>query len=101
AGGGAASTAAAYSGNETASGNASTGSTSASGGASASDDTEGGHAPGGAGKGPAGEAATNELGQADVVKILRGSNSVMLATPLADGTIRAHPIAAQHVTEDA
>src|SRR5699024_8351110 len=65
AGGGAASTAAAYSDNATASGGSSTGSASASGGVSASDDTEGGHAPGGAGKRPAGEAATNELGQAD------------------------------------
>ena len=101
AGGGAASTAAAYSDNATASGGSSTGSTSASGGVSASDDTEGGHAPGGAGKRPAGEAATNELGQADVIKILRGSNSVMLATALADGKILAHPMAAQEVTEDA
>jgi general stress protein 26 len=101
AGGGAASTAAAYSDNATASGGSSTGSTSASGGVSASDDTEGGHAPGGAGKRPAGGAATNELGQADVIKILRGSNSVMLATALADGKILAHPMTAQEVTEDA
>src|SRR5699024_9004390 len=63
--------------------------------------TEGGHAPGGAGKRPAGEAATNELGQADVIKILRGSNSVMLATALADGKILAHPMTAQEVTDDA
>jgi general stress protein 26 len=97
AGGGAASTAAAYSGNDS----TSTGNASASGGVSASDDTEGGHTPGGAGKRPAGEAATIELGQADVVKILRGSNSVMLATALADGKILAHPMTAQQVTEDA
>ncbi|WP_366521025.1 pyridoxamine 5'-phosphate oxidase family protein [Brevibacterium sp.] len=101
AGGGAASTAAAYSDNATASGGSSTGSASASGGVSASDDTEGGHAPGGAGKRPAGGAATNELGQADVIKILRGSSSVMLATALADGKILAHPMTAQEVTEDA
>nr|WP_246490722.1 pyridoxamine 5'-phosphate oxidase family protein [Brevibacterium oceani] len=33
--------------------------------------------------------------------MLRGSDSVMLATALADGTILAHPMAPQEVTEDA
>src|SRR5699024_10293893 len=77
------------------------GNASATAGASASDDTEGGHTPVRTGKRPAGEAATDELGQADVVKILRGSNSVMLATASADGKILAHPMTAQEVTEDA
>src|SRR5699024_46718 len=48
-----------------------------------------------------GRPISDELGQADVVKILRGSNSVMLATALADGKILAHPMTAQEVTEDA
>lgn len=84
-----------------------TGSTSASNDSardhtSATDDTEGGQVPAaGEGQKPAGEAATDELDQADVVKILRGGDSVMLATALADGKILAHPMAPQEVTEDA
>lgn len=68
----------------------------------ATDDTEAGQvSAAGDGQKPAGEAATEELGQADVVKILRGGDSVMLATALADGKILAHPMAPQEVTEDA
>lgn len=67
---------------------------------SATDDTEAGGTRGDRQK-PAGEAATDELNQADVVKILRGADSVMLATALADGKILAHPMAPQEVTEDA
>ena len=70
--------------------------------ASATDDTEAGQvSAAGDGKKPAGEAATDELDRADVVKILRGGDSVMLATALADGKILAHPMAPQQVTEDA
>jgi general stress protein 26 len=69
---------------------------------SATDDTEAGQvSAAGDGQRSAGEAATDELDRADVVKILRGSDSVMLATALADGTILAHPMAPQEVTEDA
>lgn len=84
-----------------------TGSTSASNASStddssATDDTEAGQvSAAGDGQRTAGEAATDELDRADVVKILRGSDSVMLATALADGTILAHPMAPQEVTEDA
>lgn len=68
----------------------------------ATDDTEAGQVSTiGDGPAPAGEAATDELDQADVVKILRGGDSVMLATALADGKILAHPMAPQEVTEDA
>ncbi|WP_281389120.1 pyridoxamine 5'-phosphate oxidase family protein [Brevibacterium renqingii] len=97
AGGGAASTAAAAS----ATGSTSASNDTAAGNAAPSDDTEGGQAPGNDRQKPAGEAATDELGQADVVKILRGSDSVMLATALADGKILAHPMAPQQVAEDA
>ncbi|SMX97644.1 General stress protein 26 [Brevibacterium linens] len=92
--GGAASTAAAAtSAGSTTAGNAS---------ATATDDTEAGQvSAAGDGQKPAGEAATDELDQADVVKILRGGDSVMLATALADGKILAHPMAPQQVTEDA
>ncbi|WP_227492461.1 pyridoxamine 5'-phosphate oxidase family protein [Brevibacterium sp. CFH 10365] len=92
--GGAASTAAAAS---------ATGSTSAGdASANATDDTEAGQvSAAGDGQKPAGEAATDQLDQADVVKILRGGDSVMLATALADGKILAHPMAPQEVTEDA
>jgi general stress protein 26 len=69
---------------------------------SATDDTEAGQvSAAGDGQKPAGEAATDELDQADVVKILRGGDSVMLATALADGKILAHPMAPQQVTEEA
>ncbi len=68
----------------------------------ATDDTEAGQvSAAGDGQKPAGEAATDDLDQFDVVKILRGSDSVMLATALADGKILAHPMAPQEVTEDA
>lgn len=68
----------------------------------ATDDTEAGQVSAvGDGQKPAGEAATDALDQADVVKILRGGDSVMLATALADGKILAHPMAPQEVTEDA
>ena len=103
--GGAASTAAAASATGSSSvGNASgTGSSSAgNASANATDDTEAGQvSAAGDGQKPAGEAATDELDQADVVKILRGGDSVMLATALADGKILAHPMAPQEVTEDA
>ncbi|MFP3396142.1 pyridoxamine 5'-phosphate oxidase family protein [Brevibacterium sp. SIMBA_078] len=70
--------------------------------ASATDDTEAGQvSAAGHGQKPAGEAATDELDRADVVKILRGGDSVMLATALADGKILAHPMAPQQVTEEA
>lgn len=68
--------------------------------AAATDDTEAGGTRGDRQK-PAGEAATDELDRADVVKILRGGDSVMLATALADGKILAHPMAPQQVTEEA
>ena len=68
----------------------------------ATDDTEAGQvSAAGDGQKPAGEAATDALDRADVVKILRGGDSVMLATALADGKILAHPMAPQQVTEDA
>ncbi|WP_262776949.1 pyridoxamine 5'-phosphate oxidase family protein [Brevibacterium permense] len=68
----------------------------------ATDDTEAGQvSAAGDGQKPAGEAATDKLDQADVVKILRGSESVMFATALAGGKILAHPMAPQEVTEDA
>lgn len=50
---------------------------------------------------PEGESATEHLSQADVVKILRGADSVMLATALNDGTILTHPMAPQEITDDA
>lgn len=56
---------------------------------------------GDAGNGAAGDSASSNLGRAEVVEILRGSDSVMLATALSDGKILAHPMAAQEVTEDA
>jgi general stress protein 26 len=96
--GGAASTAAAAS----ATGSAPTSNASSSDHTVGTDDTEAGQVSAvGDGQKPAGEAATDELDQADVVKILRGGDSVMLATALADGKILAHPMAPQEVTEDA
>ncbi|WP_193073060.1 MULTISPECIES: pyridoxamine 5'-phosphate oxidase family protein [unclassified Brevibacterium] len=50
---------------------------------------------------PEAESATDDLRQADVVKILRGADSVMLATALSDGTILTHPMAPQEITDDA
>ena len=96
--GGAVGTAAAAS----ATGGASVGNASTPARAAATDDTEAGQVSAvGDGQKPAGEAATDELDQADVVKILRGGDSVMLATALADGKILAHPMAPQEVTDDA
>lgn len=81
---------------------ASVGAASTEAAASATDDTEAGQVSAvGHGQKPAGEAATDELDQADVVKILRSRDSVMLATALADGKILAHPMAPQQVTEEA
>ena len=81
---------------------ASVGAASTEAAASATDDTEAGQvSAAGDGQKPAGEAATDELDRADVVKILRGGDSVMLATALADGKILAHPMAPQQVTEEA
>lgn len=74
---------------------------SAAAAASASDDTEGGPTRGAGSSQAAGETATNDLGHADVVKILRGADTVMLATALPDGKILAHPMAPQEVTENA
>jgi general stress protein 26 len=67
----------------------------------ASDDTEGGSTRGTDSRQADGSNATTELGRADVVKILRSADTVMLATALADGKILAHPMALQEVTEDA
>ncbi|MCF2585842.1 pyridoxamine 5'-phosphate oxidase family protein [Brevibacterium sp. UCMA 11752] len=44
---------------------------------------------------------TENLEQADVVKILRDSGYVMLTTALDDGKLLAHPMVPQQVTDDA
>ena len=46
-------------------------------------------------------AANDDLGQKDVVKILRDSRFVMLTTALQDGKLLAHPMTPQQVTDDA
>ncbi|WP_347566817.1 pyridoxamine 5'-phosphate oxidase family protein [Brevibacterium sp. ZH18] len=46
-------------------------------------------------------AANDDLGQKDVVKILRDSGFVMLTTALDDGKLLAHPMVPQEVTDDA
>lgn len=66
----------------------------------ATDDTEAGGTPGPDSTQAAGKSATDGLSQADVVKILRGSDSVMLATASTDKII-AHPMVPQEVTDDA
>ena len=50
---------------------------------------------------PEAKPATEGLSQADVVRILRDADSVMLATALSNGTIFAHPMAPQEITDDA
>lgn len=44
---------------------------------------------------------TEDLKQADVVRILRDSGYVMLTTALNDGKLLAHPMVPQQVTDDA
>ncbi|SDR72378.1 General stress protein 26 [Brevibacterium siliguriense] len=46
-------------------------------------------------------AASDDLDQKEVIRILRGSGYVMLTTALDDGKLLAHPMVPQQVTDDA